>query len=107
MALDGETVDSDSAAVISVEQLEARADVIKTRVARWGNRRWNRKFSSGTVSSSDENRGSGNGPGCCVIENWTLAGKPRTSGIGGSDGVPGGLRDQMVESVILTVNRIL
>ena len=70
VAFDGETVDSGIAAVILDGQLGARANVIETRVVRWGSRRWNREFSSGTGSSIDETGGSGNGPGCWVVENW-------------------------------------
>ena len=70
VALDGETADSGSAAVILYGQLGARADVIETRVVRWGSRRWNRQFSGGTGNSSDETRGWGNGPGCW----WVLGG---------------------------------
>ena len=48
VALDGETVDSGSAAGILVRQPRARANVMKTRAEGWGSRRWNREFSSGT-----------------------------------------------------------
>ena len=105
VTLDGETVDSGSAVVILDGQLGARANVIETRAVRWGSRRWNREFSSGTGGSSSQTRVSGNGQGVRLLKIETRAGKPKTSGIGCSDGVPDGLRAQTVESVILTVNR--
>ena len=63
VALDGETVDSGSAPGILDGQPGAGASVIEIRAERWGSRRWNGEFSSGTGSSSDETRDSGNGPG--------------------------------------------
>ena len=107
MSFGGETVDSGSAAVILDGQLGARADVIETRVARWGSRRWKREFSSGTRSSSDETRGSGIGPGYWVVENWDSGRETEQVESGArrvslaASGAP------KVESVILTVNRTL
>ena len=50
VALDGETVDSGSAIGILDGQLEARADALEMRVVRYGRRRWNQEFRSGTGS---------------------------------------------------------
>ena len=69
LALDDGTVDSGSAAGILDRQPGARADVMETRAAGWGSRRWNREFSGGTGGFSDETRGSDKGPGCSVVEN--------------------------------------
>ena len=82
VALDGETVDSGSAAGILDGQLGARADAMETRVVRWGSRRWNQELSSGTGSSSDETRGSDNGPGYLVVENWESGRETENSGSG-------------------------
>ena len=72
-----------------------------------GSRRWNWEFSIGAGSSSYETRGSGNGPGCLVVENRDSSREIENpdSGIGGSDGGSGGLRGS-VESGPLTVNGI-
>ena len=85
VALGGETVYSVSATRTLDGHPGAQADVMETRAKEWGSRRWNREFSGGTRSSSDETRGSGNGSGCSVVENRDPGKETENSGsvIGG------------------------